>query len=68
MENTTEKLTKLDKEYVWHPFTQMAGWVAGDPVIIESGDGFYLIDTDGKRYIDAFSSLWCNVRFIAGPC
>ena len=40
----------------------MAGWVAGDPVVIESGLGFFLIDTDGNSYIDGVSSLWCNVH------
>ena len=62
MKDTTEKLIKTDKECVWHPFTQMAGWMESEPVIIDSADGFYLLDTEGKRYIDGFSSLWCNVH------
>ena len=62
MNENTKKLTQVDKECVWHPFTQMAGWVAGEPVIIDSAEGFYLIDTEGRRYIDGFSSLWCNVH------
>ena len=33
-----------------------------DAPIIESGDGFYLIDVDGNRYLDGISSLWCNVH------
>jgi adenosylmethionine-8-amino-7-oxononanoate aminotransferase len=55
-------LIELDKKYLWHPFTQMADWLRSEPVIIESGDGFYLIDTEGNRYIDGVSSLWCNVH------
>jgi adenosylmethionine-8-amino-7-oxononanoate transaminase len=62
MNDITKKLIEADKKYVWHPFTQMAGWVAGDPVVIESGEGFCLIDSEGKRYIDGFGSLWCNVH------
>ena len=62
MNKTTIKLTKSDKKYIWHPFTQMAGWLDPEPVIIESADGFYLIDTEGRRYIDGISSLWCNVH------
>ena len=62
MDDITKKLIKMDKECVWHPFTQMAGWVDSEPVIIDSADGFYLVDTEGKRYIDGFSSLWCNVH------
>ena len=62
MEDITRKLIDADKKYVWHPFTQMASWGASGPVIIESGDGFFLIDTEGRRYIDGVSSLWCNVH------
>lgn len=40
----------------------MSGWIAAEQTIIDSGEGFYLTDTDGNRYIDAFSSLWCNVH------
>jgi adenosylmethionine-8-amino-7-oxononanoate aminotransferase len=62
MNKTTKNLIKADKKCVWHPFTQMAGWVDSEPVMIDSADGFYLIDTEGNRYIDGFSSLWCNVH------
>ncbi len=62
MNNQTQRLIHLDKDYLWHPFTQMRQWLACEPVIIESGDGFYLIDTEGNRYIDGISSLWCNVH------
>jgi adenosylmethionine-8-amino-7-oxononanoate aminotransferase len=62
MNRRTEKLINLDKQYLWHPFTQMKLWLASEPVVIESGDGFYLIDTEGNRYIDGVSSLWCNVH------
>lgn len=40
----------------------MSGWLEGDPTIIDFGEGFYVIDTEGNRYIDGFSSLWCNVH------
>lgn len=56
------KLVENDKKYLWHPFTQMAGWQDSEPVVIDSGEGFHLIDTEGQRYIDGFSSLWCNVH------
>jgi adenosylmethionine-8-amino-7-oxononanoate aminotransferase len=58
----TQQLIKLDKRYLWHPFTQMADWLETEPVVIEAGEGFYLIDTKGNRYIDGVSSLWCNVH------
>ncbi len=51
-----------DHAYLWHPFTQMREWLAEDPVVIERAEGNYLIDTEGKRYFDGVSSLWCNVH------
>jgi adenosylmethionine-8-amino-7-oxononanoate aminotransferase len=62
MQKKTKNLISLDRQYLWHPFTQMKAWLASEPVAIESGDGFYLIDTEGNRYIDGVSSLWCNVH------
>ena len=62
MKDHTKKLIELDKKYLWHPFTQMKGWLASEPIVIESGEGFHLIDTEGNRYIDGISSLWCNVH------
>src|SRR5262245_21805318 len=37
----------------------MAEW---DPLVIERGEGCYLVDTQGRRYLDGVSSLWCNVH------
>ena len=62
MDQITKKLVELDRKCLWHPFTQMKQWLACEPAVIESGDGFYLIDTEGNRYIDGVSSLWCNVH------
>ncbi|MEM9418461.1 MAG: adenosylmethionine--8-amino-7-oxononanoate transaminase [Planctomycetota bacterium] len=55
-------LAQLDHDHVWHPFTPMRQWCEKQPLVIEEGDGPYLIDTDGNRYIDGVSSLWCNVH------
>ncbi len=57
----TVQLMNDDKEYIWHPFTQMKDYAAADNIIIERGEGVYLIDTDGNRYIDGVSSLWTNL-------
>jgi adenosylmethionine-8-amino-7-oxononanoate aminotransferase len=59
---TTAQLRELDKRYVWHPFTPMGVWLESDPLVIADADGFYLIDSDGRRYLDGVSSLWCNVH------
>jgi len=58
----TARLRAADKAHLWHPFTQMAEWTAGAGVVIAAGDREFLIDTDGNRYIDGTSSLWCNLH------
>jgi adenosylmethionine-8-amino-7-oxononanoate aminotransferase len=40
----------------------MRAWVRDDPLIIEQGDGNFLIDVNGRRYLDGVSSLWCNIH------
>ena len=54
--------TNLDKNYIWHPFTQMKDWLQSDNLIIERGEGVYLYDTDGNKYLDGISSLWVNIH------
>jgi len=55
-------LKSLDQKHLWHPFTHHGLWGSDDEpiVIIERAEGNELIDTDGNRYLDAISSLWCN--------
>ena len=45
----------------------MDEWRDSDPIIIERGEGNWLIDTDGHRYLDGVSSLWVNVHGHAHP-
>ena len=59
---STDELRRLDKQFVWHPFTHMKQWLADEPLVITAADGMYLIDSDGNRYLDGVSSLWCNVH------
>ena len=61
-DQATRRLALLDHAHVWHPFTPMAQWQQQPPLIIERGEGPYLFDTRGNRYIDGVSSLWCNVH------
>ena len=62
MKNITQELQDWDKKYVWHPFTQMQDWLAGDPLVIVRGEGSWLIDSDGNRYLDGVASMWTNVH------
>ena len=54
-------LTNTDKEFVWHPYTQMRDWMKWNNRVIVKGDGFYLVDTKGRKYLDGTASMWCNV-------
>jgi adenosylmethionine-8-amino-7-oxononanoate aminotransferase len=55
-------LVAADRKHLWHPFTQQQGWVEEAPIVIEGADRCELIDSEGRRYIDGVSSLWCNVH------
>lgn len=59
---STADLVGLDKRYLWHPFTPMSLWLDSEPLVITEAEGMYLIDSEGRRYLDGVSSLWCNVH------
>jgi len=59
---TTEQLRLWDKRHVWHPFTQMQEWERDEQIIIVKGEGCWLIDTEGRRYLDGVASMWTNVH------
>ena len=67
MTYSTAQLQTWDKQYVWHPFTQMQDWLAEEPVVIVKGEGSWLIDSDGKRYLDGVASMWTNVHGHSHP-
>ena len=50
--------SEFDRKYIWHPFTQEA--TAHENINIVKGDGAYLWDENGKKYIDLVSSWWTN--------
>jgi adenosylmethionine-8-amino-7-oxononanoate transaminase len=54
----------LDREYVWHPFTQMRDWNAAvhSPIVIVEGQGAVLKAEDGREYLDGNSSIWTNLH------
>ncbi|HJX32776.1 MAG TPA: adenosylmethionine--8-amino-7-oxononanoate transaminase [Solirubrobacterales bacterium] len=53
---------QLDHDHLWHPFTQQRDWCGEEPLVVERAEGSHLIATDGRRYLDGVSSLWCNVH------
>jgi len=62
IQSLNKRLQKLDKQHLWHPFTQMMEWQEGSPIIITEGRGSYLKDIFGKWYIDGVSSLWVSAH------
>ena len=58
----TGQIGQLDRRHLWHPFTQQRDWEEAEPPVIERAEGTDLIGSDGRRYIDGVSSLWCNVH------
>lgn len=56
------QLARWDIDHVWHGFTQMAEYARSEPLLIDRAEGAWLIDSQGRRYLDGVSSLWCNVH------
>ena len=47
---------------LWHPFADMAAVSAVGEMVIDRGEGAYVVDEQGRRYLDASAGLWyCNV-------
>jgi len=54
-----DELVEWDRRHHWHAFTQMAEY---EPLVITRAYGCYLVDIDGREYLDGASSMWCNVH------
>ncbi|HUG84586.1 MAG TPA: adenosylmethionine--8-amino-7-oxononanoate transaminase [Euzebya sp.] len=59
---THDQLRRLDAAHVWHPFTQMDRWLADEQLVIDRAEGVWLVDADGRRYLDGNASLWVNIH------
>jgi len=57
-----DTLVRWDQDHLWHPFTQMRGFREEGLLIITRGEGVYLYDLEGRRYLDGVSSLWANLH------
>lgn len=51
-------IVRLDKAYVWHPYTSIDEWEKTEPIVVARAEGAWLEDADGKRYLDGNSSWW----------
>ena len=58
---TIENLVSRDLAHLWHPCTQMKDHEDLPVIPIKRGEGIWLYDFEGNRYIDAVSSWWVNI-------
>lgn len=55
-------MTSHPQTALWHPFADMAAVSAKGELVLASGEGAYVTDESGRRYLDASAGLWyCNV-------
>src|SRR3954449_7328371 len=58
MADTHRDWVERDAAVVWHGFTQMSCYADNGPIVVERAEGREVIDVEGRRYLDAISSLW----------
>lgn len=57
--NLTQDLRTADKS-VLHPYTELRRHESGGPLTIVSGDGIWITDSEGRRYLEGMAGLWCT--------
>ncbi len=56
---TRDDILRLDRAHAWHPYTAMGRWQTRDDIlVVREAEGSWIVDEDGKRYLDANSSWW----------
>jgi len=69
MRDDTRRWIQADQAHCWHPFTRQGEWCAPDhePLVLTRGEGAWLWDSEGRRYLDGNSSIWTNIHGHAQP-
>ena len=69
MRDDTREWISTDQAYCWHPFTRQAEWCkqGTEPLVLVRGEGSWLWDSEGRRYLDGNSSIWTNIHGHAHP-
>ncbi len=64
MRDDTRAWIFADQAHCWHPFTRQSEWCAPghNPLVISRGEGAWLWDSEGHRYLDGNSSIWTNIH------
>ena len=58
--NKTSNLDSIDKRNLFHPITNLEAHSNEDLLIIDKGEGVYVYDTNGKKYLEGLAGLWCS--------
>ncbi len=63
MTEDTRRWLEADAAHCWHPFTDQDAWTGpdGGRLVITGGEGAWLTDSEGQRYLDGNSSIWTNI-------
>ena len=69
MREDTRRWIEADQAHCWHPFTRQAEWCGRghEPLVLVRGEGSWLWDSEGRRYLDGNSSIWTNIHGHAHP-
>ncbi|MFK7911272.1 MAG: adenosylmethionine--8-amino-7-oxononanoate transaminase [Akkermansiaceae bacterium] len=58
----TDQWIAADKAHCWHPFTRQSDWEKSELLVLVGGNGVWLTDSEGRKYIDGNASIWTNVH------
>ena len=58
--NKTYNLNLIDKKNLFHPITNLKAHSNEDILVIDRGEGVYVYDTNGKKYLEGLAGLWCS--------
>lgn len=69
MREETRQAIENDQAHCWHPFTRQTEWCGRghEPLVLVRGEGSWLWDSEGRRYLDGNSSIWTNIHGHAHP-
>ena len=69
MRDDTRQWISADQAHCWHPFTRQSEWCARghEPLVISRGEGSWLWDSEGRKYLDGNSSIWTNIHGHSHP-
>ena len=62
MRDDTRRWIEADKAHCWHPFTPQQAWADSEPLVLVRGEGAWLWDSEGRKYLDGNSSIWTNIH------